>query len=35
LKCDNCPDLDEPACIIACPTHALSVIDEMEKGGQS
>jgi len=23
IKCDRCPDLDEPACVNACPTNAL------------
>jgi carbon-monoxide dehydrogenase iron sulfur subunit len=22
-RCDRCPDLDEPACVSACPTGAL------------
>ena len=22
-RCDRCPDLDEPACVSACPTNAL------------
>jgi anaerobic carbon-monoxide dehydrogenase iron sulfur subunit len=22
-RCDRCPDLDTPACVSACPTHAL------------
>ena len=25
LKCDHCPDLDTPACIVACPTGALEM----------
>ncbi|MGE5576303.1 MAG: 4Fe-4S dicluster domain-containing protein, partial [Syntrophothermus sp.] len=24
LKCDRCPDLSQPACVSACPTHALT-----------
>ncbi len=27
IKCDLCVDLDEPACVSACPTKALSYID--------
>ena len=23
VKCDRCPDRDTPACVVACPTHAL------------
>lgn len=32
VKCDRCPDLDEPACVGACPTHAL-VYAEVEAFG--
>ena len=28
LKCDRCPDLETPACIIACPTHALVLYED-------
>ncbi len=28
LKCDRCPDLDAPACIVACPTGALILLEE-------
>jgi anaerobic carbon-monoxide dehydrogenase iron sulfur subunit len=28
LKCDHCPDLENPACILACPTAALIVCDD-------
>jgi anaerobic carbon-monoxide dehydrogenase iron sulfur subunit len=28
VKCDGCPDLEEPACVKACPTRALIVIEE-------
>ena len=27
VKCDRCPDLDEPACVMACPTGALVYAD--------
>jgi carbon-monoxide dehydrogenase iron sulfur subunit len=29
VKCDGCPDLKEPACVSACPTGALVVVEEM------
>ena len=32
VKCDQCPDLDVPACVNACPTHAL-VYAEVEEFG--
>jgi anaerobic carbon-monoxide dehydrogenase iron sulfur subunit len=28
LKCDCCPDLETPACIIACPTSALILCED-------
>ena len=28
IKCDRCPDRDEPACVVACPTHALIFAEE-------
>jgi carbon-monoxide dehydrogenase iron sulfur subunit len=33
VKCDRCHKLDIPACVSACPTHALIMadIDEMPK----
>ncbi|MDY6967887.1 MAG: 4Fe-4S dicluster domain-containing protein [Spirochaetota bacterium] len=33
LKCDRCPDLDQPACVNACPTNALvfGELDEVMK----
>lgn len=33
VKCDHCPDQDTPACVDACPTHALVFCeaDEWEK----
>jgi anaerobic carbon-monoxide dehydrogenase iron sulfur subunit len=34
LKCDNCPDLETPACIIACPTSALEFIETSDNGVQ-
>ena len=30
VKCDHCPDLDNPACVEACPTHALIYCEEHE-----
>jgi carbon-monoxide dehydrogenase iron sulfur subunit len=30
VKCDRCPDLDEPACVTACPTKALVYAEEGE-----
>ena len=27
VKCDHCPDLEIPACVAGCPTHALELID--------
>jgi carbon-monoxide dehydrogenase iron sulfur subunit len=34
IKCDRCPDRDEPACVEACPVSALTFTDleEIEKG---
>lgn len=32
VKCDRCPDREEPACVKACPTHAL-VFAEAEDFG--
>jgi len=28
VKCDRCPDRDIPACVDACPTHALVYVEE-------
>ncbi len=28
VKCDRCPDRDEPACVAACPTRALVFAEE-------
>jgi carbon-monoxide dehydrogenase iron sulfur subunit len=28
VKCDRCPDRDEPACVISCPTRALVYAEE-------
>lgn len=28
VKCDRCPDRDAPACVDACPTHALVFAEE-------
>ena len=28
IKCDRCPDRDEPACVCACPTQALVFAEE-------
>ena len=28
VKCDRCPDRDEPACVASCPTRALVYTDE-------
>ena len=35
VKCDHCPDLETPACVAVCPTHALVYCeqDEMEEIG--
>ena len=30
MKCDQCPDLDIPACVEACPTRALSYCEVSE-----
>ena len=30
LKCDRCPELETPACIIACPTGALILCGDKE-----
>ena len=30
MKCDLCPDRDEPACVMACPTNALVFVDKEE-----
>ena len=34
LKCDLCPDRDEPACVAACPTKALiyAEVDDFSRG---
>jgi carbon-monoxide dehydrogenase iron sulfur subunit len=28
VKCDRCPDRDEPACVASCPTRALVYSEE-------
>jgi len=28
VKCDRCPDRDEPACVVSCPTRALVYSEE-------
>lgn len=30
VKCDRCPDREIPACVEACPTHALVLCEENE-----
>jgi len=32
VKCDRCPDLDQPACVTACPTGALVYAEAEEFG---
>ncbi len=34
IKCDRCPDLDLPACVTSCPTHALEYqeVESLAKG---
>ena len=32
VKCDHCPDRDCPACVEACPTHALLYCEQEEAG---
>jgi len=32
VKCDRCPDLEVPACVGACPTHALVYAEEESFG---
>jgi carbon-monoxide dehydrogenase iron sulfur subunit len=33
-RCDRCPDLDQPACVSACPTHALVFQTVKDYSGQ-
>jgi carbon-monoxide dehydrogenase iron sulfur subunit len=30
VKCDRCPEREEPACVNACPTKALVFAEEQE-----
>ena len=34
VKCDRCPDRDEPACVQACPTEALVYAEAEAFGGK-
>jgi carbon-monoxide dehydrogenase iron sulfur subunit len=34
VKCDRCPDRDQPACVDACPTQALFYAEEEAFAGR-